>query len=280
MIKSICVCGAGTMGTGIAQAIAQNQFSCLLYDVDMQRLQQASDVIRANLHKLLLRSKISEAAMEQVLGRIQFSDQISDCKADLIIEAIVEKVEVKKALFEQLAAINSNDTILASNTSSLSISSLAEKIPGPGRFLGLHFFNPATIMRLVELVRSPFTSDDCINKAAHFVHSIGKTAVFCNDAPGFIVNHVARPYYLEALRLAEKDIASPADIDSIMEASGFKLGPFKLMDLIGNDINYTVSCEVYEQLGRPARLEPSALQQEMVTLGRLGKKTGRGYYEY
>jgi 3-hydroxybutyryl-CoA dehydrogenase len=280
MIKTICVCGAGTMGTGIAQAIAQNQFRCLLYDVDPDRLQLASDTIRDNLNKLLSKFKITAAAMEAVLDHIQFSHQINDCTGDLIIEAIIEKAAAKQTLFEQLAAINPPDTILASNTSSLSINNLSEKIPGPERFLGLHFFNPATIMKLVELVRSPLTSDACIEKAAHFVKAIGKTAVFCNDAPGFIVNHVARPYYLEALRLAEKEIASPTDIDSIMEATGFKLGPFKLMDLIGNDINYTVSCELYEQLERPARLEPSALQKEMVTMGRLGKKTGRGYYEY
>jgi 3-hydroxybutyryl-CoA dehydrogenase len=197
-----------------------------------------------------------------------------------VIEAIIEKMEVKTGLFDQLGAINTGQTIFASNTSSLSINAIAQHIPIPRRFAVLHFFNPAPLMKLVEVVRGEQTSDATISALVEFTRKLGKQPVVCKDAPGFIVNRVARPFYIESLRIAEEGIADYATIDRILESRGFKMGPFKLMDLIGNDVNYAVSCSVYEQLNKPARLKPSYLQEEKVKLGQLGKKTKKGYYDY
>ena len=198
----------------------------------------------------------------------------------MVIEAIVEKPEIKIGLFNQLAEVNHSEVVFATNTSSLSVTAIAEKVVRPQRVIGMHFFNPATIMKLVEVVTTPFTNQQTTDIIAGLAKQMGKTPVMCKDAPGFIVNHVARPYYLEALRLAEKGISDYDTIDRLLEASGFKMGPFRLMDLIGNDINYAVSCEVYEALGQPERLKPSPIQKEKVSKGDLGRKTGRGYYEY
>ncbi|HJW15646.1 MAG TPA: 3-hydroxyacyl-CoA dehydrogenase NAD-binding domain-containing protein, partial [Flavisolibacter sp.] len=192
----------------------------------------------------------------------------------------IEKAEAKIDLFGQLAAINTGDTLFATNTSSLSINDLAEHIQGPNRFAGLHFFNPAPVMKLVEVIKGAYTDAIIIEKLVVFTRKLGKEPVICKDSPGFIVNRVARPFYIESLRIAEEGIADYATIDSIMESRGFKMGPFKLMDLIGNDVNYAVSCSVYEQLNKPERLKPSYLQEEKVKLGQLGKKTKKGYYDY
>jgi 3-hydroxybutyryl-CoA dehydrogenase len=191
----------------------------------------------------------------------------------------VEDLDVKKSLFQELAYINAHDCILATNTSSLSVAEIAAFIPIPERFAGLHFFNPAPVMKLVEVVQTKFTSPDVITSLRNFVLSIYKIPVICEDSPGFIVNHVARPYYLEALRLYERGI-DPSTIDNIMEATGFKMGPFRLMDLIGNDINYAVSVSVYHALGEPSRLEPSSVQRQLVENTKLGRKTGEGFYRY
>jgi 3-hydroxybutyryl-CoA dehydrogenase len=184
------------------------------------------------------------------------------------------------ALFNQLAELNHGDCIFASNTSSLSITELAKQILHPERVIGLHFFNPATLMKLVEVVQTPFTKSEILNTAIALIQQIGKTAVVCADAPGFIVNRVARPYYIESLRLAEEKAGSLEQVDRLLESAGFRMGPFRLMDLIGNDINYAVSCSVYEQLGKPPRLEPSWIQQQLVQQGKWGKKSGEGYYAY
>ena len=200
--------------------------------------------------------------------------------ADLIIEAIIEEPAAKIALFNQLAEINHSEVVFASNTSSLSITTLQHQIMQPQRVAGLHFFNPATIMKLVEVVKGVDTSNEVVEQLLTFVHQLNKVPVLCKDAPGFIVNRVARPYYIEALRIAEEGAVSFATIDRLLESTGFKMGPFRLMDLIGNDINYAVSCSVYEQLGRPQRLQPSVLQQQKVEQGKLGRKTGEGYYLY
>lgn len=209
-----------------------------------------------------------------------FVSDTNHCIADIIIEAIVEKVDVKAGLFNQLAEINHSETIFASNTSSLSVSGIAEKVMHPRRVAGMHFFNPAPIMKLVEVVKAQQTSNEVIQTIYNLAIQMGKTPVVCKDAPGFIVNHVARPYYLEALRLIEMGHSDMETIDSILEATGFKMGPFRLMDLIGNDINYAVSCSVYDAMQQPARLQPSPLQKEKVAKGELGRKTGKGYYSY
>jgi 3-hydroxybutyryl-CoA dehydrogenase len=198
----------------------------------------------------------------------------------VIIEAIIEKPEAKIALFNQLAEINHSETVFASNTSSLSITQIAKGVKNSERVIGMHFFNPATIMKLVEIVNTEFTNEQTTELIIELAKQMNKTPVLCKDSPGFIVNRVARPFYIESLRLAEENIADLSTIDSLMEATGFKMGPFKLMDLIGNDINYAVSCSVYEQMNKPERLRPSELQKEKVEKGQLGKKTGKGYYEY
>jgi len=183
-------------------------------------------------------------------------------------------------LFSKLEHINPEGTVFVTNTSSLSVTALSEKISNPYLFAGLHFFNPAPLMKLVEIVKSPHTADALTDTLVTIVEELDKTPVVCNDSPGFIVNRVARPFYLEALYLLEQNASTVNNIDELMEATGFRMGPFRLMDLIGNDINYSVSCIVYEALGKPLRLKPSSIQQNKVNEGALGRKTGKGYYEY
>lgn len=279
-IQTIAVCGAGTMGSGIAQVAATAGFTTILYELNEAVLEKAKNSIAKNLQTAVEKGKLSAADKEATLGRITFTNNLQQCVADLVIEAIIEKMEVKVNLFNQLAAINTPHTIFASNTSSLSISAIAADIAGPERVAGLHFFNPAFLMKLVEVVKGEQTSDSVIPTLVALTKQLGKTPVVCKDAPGFIVNRVARPYYIEALRLAEEGAVDLATIDQVLESKGFKMGPFKLMDLIGNDINYAVSCSVYDQLHQPERLKPSYIQQEKVEKGELGKKTGKGYYSY
>jgi 3-hydroxybutyryl-CoA dehydrogenase len=280
MIQTICVCGAGTMGSGIAQVAAMGGYRTLLYDVDAAMVQKGRAGIEKSLQTLQEKNKISPEEQQAVLGRISFIHDLQECIADLIIEAIVEKPEIKLDLFVKLAALNGPTTILASNTSSLSLTELAEKIPQPGRFAGMHFFNPAPLMKLVEVVNTSYTEEAVTGLVMEVARRMGKVPVICKDAPGFIVNHVARPYYLEALKLVEEGLGDIETIDALMEASGFRMGPFRLMDLIGNDINYAVSCSVYEAMGRPERLKPSPVQEQKVQKGELGRKTGKGFYSY
>ena len=280
MIHTICICGAGTMGSGIAQVAAQAGFHTLLYDVNKEMLAKGKAAIEKSLAILESKNKISSAEKETTLSHLRFVSDTNDCIADIIIEAIVEKVEVKVGLLNQLAEVNHSETIFATNTSSLSVTKIAAGVMHPQRVVGMHFFNPAPLMKLVEVVKAEQTTEEVVNVVYELALQMGKTPVRCKDAPGFIVNHVARPYYLEALKLLELGLADIETIDALMEASGFKMGPFKLMDLIGNDINYAVSCSVYEQLGKPERLEPSPIQKEKVANGELGKKSGKGYYTY
>ncbi|RYY66919.1 MAG: 3-hydroxybutyryl-CoA dehydrogenase [Chitinophagaceae bacterium] len=278
-IQSVCVCGAGTMGSGIAQVAAAAGLPVVLYELNEAVLEKAKSGIAKNLQTAVEKGKLDAAAAGAALGRIRFTSAIDDCVADLVVEAIIEKMEAKTTLFRQLAERNGATTIFASNTSSLSIAALADTLPHPERVAGLHFFNPAPLMKLVEVVQGPRTDAGTIDALLAFTKAVGKTPVLCTDAPGFIVNRVARPYYIESLRLAEEGL--PFDtIDRLLEAQGFKMGPFKLMDLIGNDVNYAVSCSVYAQMGNPGRLRPSDIQKERVDSGNLGRKTGKGYYEY
>lgn len=276
----VCVCGAGTMGSGIAQAAAQAGFYTLLYEPVSQVLGNAKNRIENNLKRLVEKNKIDESEKETILQRIQFFDDIQFCQADVFIEAIVEKADIKINLFNQLAELNHSECVFATNTSSLSVTAIAEKIQKPERVIGMHFFNPATIMKLVEVVNTPFTNTQTTKTIMELAKAMGKTPVLCKDAPGFIVNHVARPYYIESLRLAEERISNFETIDKLLEATGFKMGPFHLMDLIGNDVNYAVSCSVYEQMGKPERLKPSFIQEAKVKDGKLGKKSGEGYFVY
>jgi 3-hydroxybutyryl-CoA dehydrogenase len=279
-INSICVCGAGTMGAGIAQAAAQSGFHTLLYELNPAVLEAAKTSIAKNLEILVTKNKITADERDAVLQRMIFTSDLQVCLADVFIEAIVEKADAKIALFNQLAEINHSETVFATNTSSLAVTKLAEKIQRPERVIGMHFFNPATIMKLVEVVNTPFTSEQTTQLIIALAKEMGKTPVICKDAPGFIVNRVARPYYIESLRLAEEGLVDAEQADRILENIGFKMGPFKLMDLIGNDVNYAVSCSVYGQMHNPERLKPSYIQEEKVKTGKLGRKTGEGYYKY
>lgn len=280
MVKNICVAGAGTMGSGIALAAAQNNFLVKLFDTNETVLNNAKSSINKNLDLLVEKNKITAEEKIAILNNLSFTNSINDCIADLVIEAIIEKEEAKINLFEQLAKINGADCIFASNTSSLSISSLQKKIEHPGRVAGMHFFNPAQIMKLVEVVKGSQTADSVANELIEICRQLKKTPVLCIDAPGFIVNRVARHYYLEAMHLVENNIATIEAVDELMEASGFKMGPFKLMDLIGMDINLAVSQSLYDAFDHAPRFKPSAIQIKKVKDGELGKKTGKGFYQY
>lgn len=277
---SICVIGAGTMGSGIAQTSAQNGFNTLLFDINTEVVEKAKAAINKSLDFLVSKEKITSAEKDAIQNRIQFITNIQQCRADVIIEAIVEKTEAKVSIFNQLAAINNSDAIFASNTSSLSISHIQSKLNNPQQVVGMHFFNPAQVMKLVEVVKGKQTAEAVAQKVYNLCLQLKKTPVMCKDAPGFIVNRVARHYYLEAMKLVEKNIASIENVDEIMEASGFKMGPFKLMDLIGNDINLAVSQSLYDAFNQAERFTPSPLQVQKVKQGQLGKKTGEGFYKY
>lgn len=279
-INSICVIGAGTMGSGIALASAQSGFYTLLFDINNEVLEKARASVQKNLQFLVDKQKISAGEKEKVLNRIRYINDTNDCLADVIIEAIVEKPEAKVAIFNQLAEVNHAEVIFASNTSSLSVSQIQAKVMHPQRVVGMHFFNPAHIMKLVEVVKGEQTSDAVAKAIYDLCLQMNKTPVMCKDAPGFIVNRVARHYYLEAMKLVETGVAGIENVDDIMEATGFKMGPFRLMDLIGNDINLAVSQSLYEASGFAERFRPSPLQQQKVADGELGKKTGKGYYSY
>ena len=278
--STICICGAGTMGCGIAQAAASSGFYTILYELNDVVLEKAKRSIEKNLQSLVEKRKITGNAKEETLNNLRFTNNLQDCMGDVIIEAIIEKPEAKIALFNQLAEINHSETVFASNTSSLSITQIAKGVKNPERVIGMHFFNPATIMKLVEVVKTDLTNEQTTNIIIELAKQMNKKPVICKDSAGFIVNRVARPFYIESLRLLEEELIDLAKIDSLMESTGFKMGPFKLMDLIGIDINYAVSCSVYEQLGDPERLKPSFIQKEKVETGKLGKKTGKGYYDY
>ena len=279
-INEICIIGAGTMGSGIAQVAAQSGFPTLLFDINNEVLDKAKINIQKSLQSLVDKQKISPEESSDIFQRIQFVNTIINCIADVFIEAIVEKVEAKVSIFNQLTAFNSKDTIFASNTSSLSISAIQKEIIHPERIVGMHFFNPAQIMKLVEVVKGEQTSEAVVQTIYQLCKQMNKTPVMCKDAPGFIVNRVARHYYLESMKLVELGIASFENVDRIMEATGFKMGPFKLMDLIGMDINLAVSQSLYDAFDGEERFKPSAIQIDKMAKGELGRKTGKGFYQY
>ena len=280
MIKKISIVGAGTMGSGIALAAALKGFPVLLCDINETVLSSAKVSIDKNLAFLLSKQKLTAEQVQIVTGNIQFTANVDDCISDLVIEAIVENLAVKEKLFLQLAAINSPTSILASNTSSLSVSAIQKNIPFPGRVAGMHFFNPAHVMKLVEVVQGNQTNENSAQLLMALCLQLDKTPVLCKDAPGFIVNRVARHYYLEAMQLLEKKSVAIEDIDLAMEAAGFKMGPFKLMDMIGMDVNLSVSTSLYEAFEKAERFKPSPVQIEKVKNGELGRKTGKEFYLY
>ena len=275
------VLGAGTMGAGIAQVAATSGCDVALYDVRRELADKGEERIAAALRKLASAGKIASEAAEDAIARITTTERLADlADADLVIEAAPEKLEVKRALFAELAERCGAETILASNTSSLSIGKLASAATHPARVAGMHFFNPAPILPLVEVVSAEATAPATVDRLVEIARAWGKTPVRVRDTPGFIVNRVARPFYLEALRMLEEGVAPIATIDAALEGVGFRMGPGKLVDLIGMDVNWEVSNAVWNGLGRPARLEPHAIQSRMLDEGRLGRKSGRGFYEY
>ena len=268
------------MGSGIAEATARAGYPTLVFDPNPSVIQSAEKNIETGLQKLVEKEKIAAGEKSSTLANLRFTTNIDDCKGDLVIEAIIEDLVIKQQLFLQLANLNSRQTILASNTSSLSVSAIAEPLPYRERVIGLHFFNPAPVMKMVEIIETGWSSPDTTHTATSFIESLNKVPVLCKDFPGFIVNRVARHYYLESLRLAEDGVADLETIDRVLESAGFKMGPFRLMDLIGNDVNLAVSRSMYEAFGKAERFKPSILQENKVSEGKLGRKTGKGFYNY
>lgn len=281
IIESISVIGAGTMGSGIANAAALGGYRVVLYDVAPEFVRRGIERIRKNLAESVARAKLDALSADDAASRIQLTHALSEaCACDLIIEAAPEQLELKRQLFGQLDALAPPHSIFASNTSALSINVLAGATKRPANFLGLHFFNPAHRMPLVEVIRGETTADETVSAALEFIARLKKTPVLCRDTPAFIVNRVARPFYGEALRLLGEGAADVTTIDALLESAGFKMGPFRLIDLIGCDVNFAVTRSVYDAYFQDPKYRPHPIQQQMVESGQLGVKTKRGFYSY
>lgn len=280
-MQKIAIIGGGTMGAGIAQATALAGYEVILYDLSAELLAQSLDGIVASIDKGVARGKTAAADATAAKAALQTTTELETAaQADLIIEAAPEKLALKRDIFAALDAAAPEHTILGSNTSSLSINALAGATHRADRFLGVHFFNPAHLMQLVELIRGDFTSDETVTAVRTYVERLGKTAVLCQDTPAFIVNRVARPFYGEAFRLLGENAADPATIDKLMRSIGFRMGPFELIDLIGCDVNLAVTQSVYDAYFQEPKYRPHPIQKRMVESGRLGRKTGQGFYTY
>lgn len=278
---NVAVIGAGTMGSGIAQVAAQAGHNVVLFDTHKEAVDKALAGLRKILDKLVEKGKFTAEQADGIHGRITPASDLKDLVGSgLVIEAIIEDLDIKQKLFAELEGILATDAILATNTSSLSVTAIAGSLKYPERMVGLHFFNPAPLLPLVEVVPGLATAPDLAQRCAALMTAWGKAPVIGKDTPGFIVNRVARPFYGEAIRIYEEGIADMPTIDAAMKSVGFKMGPFELMDLIGNDINFTVTKTVWEAFFYDPRYKPSFTQQRQVESGRLGRKTGRGYYSY
>ena len=278
----IGVIGAGAMGSGIAQVAAQNGCDVVLYDTRQEALDLSKSKLSKVAARLVEKGKWTEEQSETIQNRIQYVDTLyAYSDSNLIIEAIVEDLSIKKSVFKQLESIVSEDCILATNTSSLSVASIGSALDKPERIVGIHFFNPAPLMPLVEIIPAVQTSDDVLQKSREIIYSWKKVTVIAKDTPGFIVNRVARPFYGEALRIYEEGVADFATIDWAMKEMGkFRMGPFELMDFIGNDVNYKVTESVFEAFYYDPRYRPSFTQKRHSEAGWFGRKSGRGYYNY
>lgn len=278
----IGVIGSGAMGSGIAQVAASAGHDVILLDTNADQLEKAKKNLRATLDKLAEKGKISKLIADETFARIKFTGANTDfAKCGLVIEAIIEKLDVKQTVLIELEKIVSKDCILATNTSSLSITAIACACTHSSRVIGIHFFNPAPVMPLVEIIPGICTNSKYIHECKELIDSWGKSTVIAKDSPGFIVNRVARSYYGEAIRIYEEGMADFATIDWAMKHSGgFKMGPFELMDFIGNDINYKVTETVWEQFFYEPRFKPSLTQKRLYEAKHFGRKTGRGYYDY
>ncbi len=281
-MMKVSVIGAGTMGAGIAQIAATNGHEVCLYDSFDGAIESAESKLKKILNRLVEKERITQQEKETILGRINFTKEIKEVSGSgLVIEAIIENLEIKQKVFTEIESLVDENCIIASNTSSLSIASIASALIKPERVVGIHFFNPAPLMPLVEIIPAVQTSEDTLSKAKSIIDDWEKVTVITKDTPGFIVNRVARPFYGEALRIYEEGIADFATIDWAMrELGGFRMGPFQLMDYIGNDINYTVTETVFTAFYFDPRYKPSFTQKRMMEAGYLGRKSGRGYYNY
>lgn len=270
------------MGTGIAQIAATFGHDVYLFDAFQEQLKTSEDGLVKILNRQVKKERMSQDEVDGILSRVHFVEHMSAFeRCGIVFEAIIEDLDTKKDQFQRLEAIVSTDCVLATNTSSLSIAAISSALNNPGRFLGVHFFNPAPLMHLVEIIPGISTDADIQNNVSSFINDWEKTTVFASDTPGFIVNRVARPFYGEALRIYEEGVAGHATIDWAMkELGGFRMGPFELMDLIGHDVNYKVTETVFKDFYYDPRFKPSFTQKRMVEAGRLGRKAGIGFYEY
>ena len=276
----IAVVGAGTMGAGIAESAALAGMSVTMIDVREEALERGLQTIEQDLARRVKKGRISEDESRDVIGRVHTTTSVEGCSgAPLVVEAVIEDAEVKKQVFADLEGVVGEEAVLATNTSSLSVAGIAAATGSPERVVGMHFFNPVPAMRLVEVVAGPSTNPEALSRAEEVAESLGKTPVRVSDTPGFIVNRVARPFYLEALRIVESG-ADPGKVDAQIREAGFRMGPLELADLIGQDINLSVSESLFERYYYPPRFRPSYLQRSMVEAGDLGKKSGRGFYDH
>ncbi|MBB6682516.1 3-hydroxybutyryl-CoA dehydrogenase [Aequorivita sp. 609] len=282
MIKNIGIIGAGTMGAGIAQVAATAGCTVKIYDTKTDALEKSKADLEKIMNRLVEKGRIDANEKERIQNNIKYVNTLKELKdSHMTIEAIIENLDIKKNVFSTIEKFVSDDCILASNTSSLSIASIASSLEKPERCIGIHFFNPAPLMKLVEVIPAVQTSEETINISVQTIKDWGKTVAVAKDTPGFIVNRVARPFYGEALRIYEEGIADFATIDWTMtNYGGFKMGPFELMDFIGNDINYTVTETVFQAFYYDPRYKPSFTQKRFAEAGYLGRKTGRGFYNY
>lgn len=279
---NVGIIGAGTMGIGIAQVAATNGCKVWVYDANAKQVETATVGLEKTLTKLVDKQKISAEKMTEILANISIATELKDFKdCELIIEAIIENKEIKTKVFTELEKHVSESCVIGSNTSSISITSLGAELQKPERFIGIHFFNPAPLMPLVEIIPSLLTEKSLAEKMYNLMKDWGKTPVIAKDIPGFIVNRIARPYYGEGLRIVEENIATVEQVDDAMKTIGnFKMGPFELMDLIGVDVNFSVTKTVYNEYFYDPKYKPSLLQQRMSEAKLHGRKTGKGFYDY
>ncbi len=279
-IGSVGVVGAGTMGLGIAQVCASAGFRTLLFDVNPNQVKRAMQSIERSLSDNAAKGKITPSIRTEILSRIYPVEDLSSLRVDLIIEAAVEQLEIKKELFAKLERINEGHSILATNTSSISVTQIAATLKDPSVCIGLHFFNPADRMKLVEVISGENTRPAIRDTIRSFARSLGKIAVIAKDSPGFIVNRVARHYYVESLKQLEDGAADIETVDALLRSAGFKMGPFELMDLIGVDTNLSVTTSIYDGFDKVHKFRPSKIQQRLVSEGHFGRKSGKGFYDY